>query len=68
MGVEAPLGDRAGSAELRFEAEAVGVIALDAVLGSDSLGPFELAGELVALAILAGDWLAHPGLRSRDCV
>ena len=65
---EAMLGDRTGRPHLRFETETLGVEARDAVFGGDSLGAFELTGELVMVAILARDRLAVTGLRAGDSV
>ncbi len=57
LGAEAALGPRPGGQLLGAEPELVGVLAGDAPLVGDALGPLELGGHLVA---------AEVGLRDRD--
>src|SRR6516164_6993063 len=64
--IETSFRDSARRAQLRLEAETIGILARDAVLGGDALGAFELAGELKAFAVLARNGFAEAGLRTRD--
>src|SRR5260370_13765378 len=68
LGIEAMVRDRTRRTELRFQPEAIGIVARNSVFGGDPLRAFKLAREFITLPVLASDRFAVPRLDPSDSV